>query len=170
MEFRPCIDIHNGKVKQIVGASLSDHNDYAKENFVAEQDAAFYARFYQKDSIRGGHMILLNPQGSAYYDADKRQAFAALSAYPGGMQVGGGITPENAVEFLEAGASPQEARSILPNSLKTEIVVTMNLREWRHFFRLRTAPAAHPQMREAADMLLAAFQAELPVIFDDLSV
>ena len=72
--------------------------------------------------------------------------------------------------LLEAGASPQEARSILPNSLKTEIVVTMNLREWRHFFRLRTAPAAHPQMREAADMLLAAFQAELPVIFDDLSV
>ena len=70
--------------------------------------------------------------------------------------------------LLEAG--PQEARSILPNSLKTEIVVTMNLREWRHFFRLRTAPAAHPQMREAADMLLAAFQAELPVIFDDLSV
>lgn len=72
--------------------------------------------------------------------------------------------------LLEAGASPQEARSILPNSLKTEIVVTMNLREWRHFFRLRTAPAAHPQMREAANMLLAAFQAELPVIFDDLSV
>ena len=72
--------------------------------------------------------------------------------------------------LLEAGASPQEARSILPNSLKTEIVVTMNLREWRHFFRLRTAPAAHPQMRAAADMLLAAFQAELPVIFDDLSV
>ena len=72
--------------------------------------------------------------------------------------------------LLEAGASPQEARSILPNSLKTEIVVTMNLREWRHFFRLRTAPAAHPQMREAADMLLAAFHAELPVIFDDLSV
>ena len=72
--------------------------------------------------------------------------------------------------LLEAGASPQEARSILPNSLKTEIVVTMNLREWRHFFRLRTAPAAHPQMREAADMLLAAFQAELPVIFVDLSV
>ena len=72
--------------------------------------------------------------------------------------------------LLEAGASPQEARSILPNSLRTEIVVTMNLREWRHFFRLRTAPAAHPQMREAADMLLAAFQAELPVIFDDLSV
>ena len=72
--------------------------------------------------------------------------------------------------LLEAGASPQEARSILPNSLKTELVMTMNLREWRHFFRLRTAPAAHPQMREAADMLLAAFQAELPVIFDDLSV
>lgn len=76
----------------------------------------------------------------------------------------------NYFRLLDLGAAPQEARSILPNSLKTEIVVTMNLREWRHFFRLRTAPAAHPQMREAADMLLAAFQAELPVIFDDLSV
>ena len=73
-------------------------------------------------------------------------------------------------QLIEAGARPEEARSVLPNSLKTEIVMTMNLREWRHFFRLRTAPAAHPQMREAADMLLAAFQAELPVIFDDLSV
>ena len=71
--------------------------------------------------------------------------------------------------LLEAGASPQEARSILPNSLKTEIVVTMNLREWRHFFRLRTAPAAHPQMREMAELLLEAFRNGVPVIFDDLT-
>ena len=70
--------------------------------------------------------------------------------------------------LIAAGASPQEARSVLPNSLKTEIVVTMNLREWRHFFRLRTAPAAHPQMREMAELLLEAFQAEIPIIFDGL--
>ena len=64
MEFRPCIDIHNGKVKQIVGSSLSDKDSSARENFVSGQDAAFYARLYQKDQIRGGHIILLNPQGT----------------------------------------------------------------------------------------------------------
>ena len=61
MEFRPCIDIHNGKVKQIVGGSLKDEGNQAKENFVAEQDAAYFAEFYKKDKIRGGHIILLNP-------------------------------------------------------------------------------------------------------------
>ncbi|MBQ9618799.1 MAG: FAD-dependent thymidylate synthase [Oscillibacter sp.] len=70
--------------------------------------------------------------------------------------------------LLELGAQPQEARSILPNSLKTEIVVTMNLREWRHFFRLRTAPAAHPQMRQTASALLRDFQRRIPVVFDDI--
>lgn len=65
-------------------------------------------------------------------------------------------------------ASPQEARSILPNSLKTEIVMTMNLREWRHFFRLRTAEAAHPQMREIARPMLEAFKEKIPVVFDDI--
>lgn len=72
--------------------------------------------------------------------------------------------------LTEAGATPQEARSILPNSLKTEIVVTMNIREWRHFFKLRTAPAAHPQMRETAGMLLTEFQQKIPVLFDDITL
>ena len=105
MEFRPCIDIHNGKVKQIVGGSLRDAGNAAKENFVAEQDAAFFAKLYRDAGIRGGHIILLNPVGSEYYEATKAQATKALSAYPGGMQIGGGITEENASEFLEAGAS-----------------------------------------------------------------
>ena len=105
MEFRPCIDIHNGKVKQIVGASLKDQNDEARENFVAEQDAAFFAKLYRQGGIRGGHVILLNPAGSPYYEATKAQALTALAAYPGGLQVGGGICPENAKEFLDAGAS-----------------------------------------------------------------
>lgn len=105
MEFRPCIDIHNGKVKQIVGATLSDRDDFAQENFVAKQDAAFYARLYQKDQIRGGHIILLNPRQSAYYDANVAQAEAALMAYPGGLQIGGGVTRENAARYIEAGAS-----------------------------------------------------------------
>ena len=105
MEFRPCIDIHNGKVKQIVGGSLKDEENQAKENFVAEQDAAYFAEFYKKDKIRGGHIILLNPSDSSYYKETKRQALLALHTYPGGMQVGGGIHAENAKEFIEAGAS-----------------------------------------------------------------
>ena len=105
MEFRPCIDIHNGKVKQIVGSSLRDEGNAAVENFVSEQDAAFYAKFYRKDNIRGGHIILLNARDSEYYSQTKRQALLALQAYPNGFGVGGGITEQNAEEFLSAGAS-----------------------------------------------------------------
>lgn len=105
MRFRPCIDIHNGKVKQIVGGTLADKGDQAKENFVADQDAAFYAKFYQKDGLQGGHIILLNPVTSPYYEATKQQAILALKTDPGHLQVGGGITPENAGTFLDAGAS-----------------------------------------------------------------
>ena len=105
MEFRPCIDIHNGKVKQIVGGSLQDRGDQAEENFVAARDADYYAQIYKDAGIRGGHVILLNPEGSEYYEATKAQAKKALSTFPGGLQVGGGIRMENALEFLEAGAS-----------------------------------------------------------------
>ena len=105
MEFRPCIDIHNGSVKQIVGGSLKDYGDEAQENFVSGQDAAFYARLYREYEIANGHIILLNPVTSSYYEKTKKQAIAALRAYPGGLQAGGGITPENAGEFLDAGAS-----------------------------------------------------------------
>lgn len=105
MEFRPCIDIHNGKVKQIVGGSLKDAGNLATENFVATQDAAFYAKLYKDAGIKGGHIILLNAVDSEYYQATKEQALLALRTYPGGLQVGGGITPGNAKEFLDAGAS-----------------------------------------------------------------
>ena len=105
MEFRPCIDIHNGKVKQIVGGSLKDEGNMADENFVSRQDAVFYANLYKKEGFRGGHIILLNARDSEYYEATKKQAMGALQAYPGGLQIGGGITAENAEEFLTAGAS-----------------------------------------------------------------
>lgn len=105
MRFRPCIDIHNGKVKQIVGGSLKDDGNQAVENFVSDMDAADYARLYQKYNLSGGHAILLNPAGSEFYDADVRQAKSALAAYPGGLQLGGGIHQGNAEEFLDAGAS-----------------------------------------------------------------
>lgn len=72
------------------------------------------------------------------------------------------------MRLINMGASPQEARSILPNSLKTELVVTMNLREWRHFFQLRTSEAAHPQMREITRVMLDSFREKIPIVFDDI--
>ena len=105
MRFRPCIDIHNGKVKQIVGGSLKDAGDQATENFVSVQDASFYAKLYRDAGIRGGHVILLNSSDSPYYQATREQAFLALGTYPGGLQLGGGVCPENACEYLDAGAS-----------------------------------------------------------------
>ena len=105
MKFRPCIDIHNGKVKQIVGGSLKDEGNEAVTNFSSEQSAAWYAQLYKRDGLKGGHIILLNSKESAYFEASKQQALSALRAYPGGMQIGGGITQENAADYIEAGAS-----------------------------------------------------------------
>ena len=105
MKFRPCIDIHNGKVKQIVGGSLLDQGDYAMDNFVSEKNGDYYANLYKNAGLDGGHIILLNPAGSPYYKEDVRQACLALNAYPGGLQIGGGMTDQNATFFLEQGAS-----------------------------------------------------------------
>ena len=110
MRFRPCIDIHEGKVKQIVGASLRDavsdgeNGRGATENFVSEKDAAWYASFYREKDLGGGHVIMLDHAGSPTYGETKAQAIGALLAWPGGMMAGGGITPENASEFIDAGA------------------------------------------------------------------
>ncbi len=113
MKFRPCIDIHNGKVKQIVGGSLRDsgreslfqHASTARENFVSEKDASWYAQFYRKRCLTGGHVILLNPAGTPAYEATLAQAKNALAAWPGGLQIGGGVNPQNAEMLLAAGAS-----------------------------------------------------------------
>lgn len=97
-KFRPCIDLHHGKVKQIVGGTLRDDGAGPRENFVSEHDAAWYAQLYRDDALHGGHLICLGP-------GNREAAREALSAWPGGLQVGGGITAENATEWLEAGAS-----------------------------------------------------------------
>lgn len=99
MRFRPCIDLHDGAVKQIVGSTLGD-GVALETNFVAAQPAAYFASLYARDALPGGHVIMLGG-GSA----NEAAAISALKAFPGGLQVGGGITPANAHRFLEAGAS-----------------------------------------------------------------
>jgi len=97
MQFRPCIDIHDGKVKQIVGSTLVE-GAVPVTNFETELSPAYFAKLYQEDNLAGGHVIMLGK-------GNESAARAALNAYPGGLQVGGGITPENAVSFLDVGAS-----------------------------------------------------------------
>lgn len=96
--FRPCIDLHEGKVKQIVGGTLGAGGGALRTNFVSERNAAWYAELYRRDGLAGGHVIMLGPGNEA-------QARAALKAYPGGLHIGGGINPDNAPAWLEAGAS-----------------------------------------------------------------
>ncbi|HXR06246.1 MAG TPA: phosphoribosylformimino-5-aminoimidazole carboxamide ribotide isomerase [Candidatus Acidoferrum sp.] len=96
--FRPCIDLHEGKVKQIVGGSLGDDPAALRTNFVSERPARWFAELYRRDALRGGHVIMLGP-------GNETAAREALAAFPGGMQVGGGITIDNARSFLDAGAS-----------------------------------------------------------------
>ncbi|WYD80702.1 MAG: phosphoribosylformimino-5-aminoimidazole carboxamide ribotide isomerase [Candidatus Electrothrix gigas] len=99
MRFRPCIDLHNGKVKQIVGSTLND-SDAAnlRTNFSSQFSSAHYARMYRQDNLLGGHVIMLGP-------GNEEAATEALQAWPGGLQVGGGITADNAERWLKRGAS-----------------------------------------------------------------
>ena len=98
--FRPCIDLHDGKVKQIVGGTLNTSGGEAelRTNFVSEHSPAYYAELYRKNALPGGHVIKLGPGNDA-------AALEALAAYPGGLQLGGGVNADNAAAFLEAGAS-----------------------------------------------------------------
>jgi phosphoribosylformimino-5-aminoimidazole carboxamide ribotide isomerase len=99
MRFRPCIDLRTGRVVQIVGGTLGDDDDQRTIiHFETGQPSAAFARLYQSDNLPGGHVIALGP-------GNRAAALAALAAYPGGLQMGGGITPENAREYLDAGAS-----------------------------------------------------------------
>lgn len=105
MNFRPCIDIHDGAVKQIVGSTLSDNNNELSENFVSTKGSDWYAGLYQKDGIKGAHVIMLNSVSDSKRQDTENEAIKALRAYPGGLQVGGGITDKNAQIFLDEGAS-----------------------------------------------------------------
>jgi len=108
-KFRPCIDLHNGKVKQIVGSSLSQNESELKTNFVSEHSAEWYAELYKKDNLKGGHIIMLGP-------GNEEAALKALKTYPNGMQIGGGINKENAQKYIKAGAAAVIVTShIFPN-------------------------------------------------------
>ena len=96
--FRPCIDLHEGKVKQIVGGTLGRQPERLRTNFVSDRSAAWFAELYKRDGLKGGHIIMLGPGNEA-------QARDALRAYPGGLQVGGGINLDNSRTWLGAGAS-----------------------------------------------------------------
>ena len=180
MRFCPCIDIHNGKVKQIVGGSLKDEGDLAAENFVSEQDAEFFADFYKKDGLQGGHVILLNSKDSPWYTDTRRQAMSALAAYPGGLQVGGGITDENAAEFLKAGAShvivtsfvfqngafyPDHLERLLREVGKEHLVLDLSCRKkdglyyivtdrWQKFTEVVLTPAIFDELAGSCDEFL----------------
>ncbi|NNE90144.1 MAG: phosphoribosylformimino-5-aminoimidazole carboxamide ribotide isomerase [Verrucomicrobiales bacterium] len=108
-KFRPCIDLHDGKVKQIVGGTLnSPDGDGVRENFVADESPAYFAGLYARDNVRGGHVIKLGP-------GNDEAAREGLAAYPDGLQIGGGIRPENAADWLNAGATHVIATSFLFN-------------------------------------------------------
>src|SRR2546427_94284 len=96
--FRPCIDLHEGKVKQIVGGTLGSRSSQLKTNYVSDRPAAWFAELYKRDGLKGGHVIMLGP-------GNEVAARSALKSYPGGLQIGGGITSNNARAWLEAGAS-----------------------------------------------------------------
>ena len=96
--FRPCIDLHEGKVKQIVGGTLGSECGQLRTNFISDRSAAWFAELYKRDGLKGGHVIMLGPGNEA-------QARAALAAYPGGLQIGGGINLDNARNWLNHGAS-----------------------------------------------------------------
>lgn len=123
MLFRPCIDIHKGQVKQIVGSTLNSKNQNLQTNFVATESAAFFANLYKKDSLLGGHVIMLDDSIET-----KQEALSALTAFPGGLQIGGGITVENATTFLDSGASQVIVSSYIftENKLDTNKLRNLN--------------------------------------------
>ena len=121
------------------------------------QESTRYCNYY-KDKF-GKELTLIKP---VFWDVDSEKFHIWLNTMEG--------IEKAYFSLIEAGAKPQEARSILPNSLKTEIIVTMNLREWRHFFKLRTSEHAHPQMREIACPLLETFQQLIPIVFEDIKL
>ena len=157
MVFRPCIDLHEGKVKQIVGGTLSDDPTTLRTNFVSAKPAAWYAELYKRDRLEGGHVIMLGP-------GNDTAAREALAAYPGGFHIGGGINLDNARSWLDVGASHV-------------IVTSWAFRDGKlDFDRLRVLGAAAGKERLVLDLSCRRQNHEYQVVtdrwqrFTDLSV
>src|SRR5437660_812871 len=159
--FRPCIDLHEGKVKQIVGGSLDDSSSGPRTNFVSDKPSTWYAELYKRDGLTGGHVIMLGP-------GNEEPAQAALRAFPAGLQIGGGITNQNARSFLDDGASHvivtswvfregnidwDRLKEISQNIGKQRLVLDLSCRKrddqyfvvtdrWQKFTQLALGPAA----------------------------
>lgn len=173
-KFRPCIDLHAGKVKQIVGGSLRDYGPGPEENFVSDRSSAWFAEKFQGDELTGGHVIKLGP-------GNEEAAKEALAAWPGGLQVGGGINEENAAEWLEAGASHvivtswlfDEAAQFQPDRLKalvrevgprrividlssrrTESGWTVAMNRWQTLTNVEVTPGLLESLAESCDEFL----------------
>jgi phosphoribosylformimino-5-aminoimidazole carboxamide ribotide isomerase len=171
--FRPCIDLHDGKVKQIVGGTLTSAPGDLRTNFISEHPARWFAELYRRDNLSGGHVIMLGPGNEA-------AALDALSAFPGGMHAGGGINPDNAARFLEAGASHvivtswifrdgelDEARlSKLSDTVgKNRLVLDLSCRKrdgeywvvtdrWQKFTAMKVEPATLERLAASCDEFL----------------
>ncbi|WP_294479825.1 phosphoribosylformimino-5-aminoimidazole carboxamide ribotide isomerase [uncultured Ruminococcus sp.] len=180
MRFRPCIDIHNGCVKQIVGGSLADKGNKAQDNFVSEQDGSYYGELYKNRGLTGGHIIILNPVGSEFYEKDIQQAYSALSAFEGGLQIGGGINDKNAAGFLDKGAShvivtsfvfrngeiDEHNLTLMKNAVgKERLVLDLSCRKrgedyyivtdrWQKFTDTRLCPETIERLRNSCDEFL----------------
>jgi len=147
MRFRPCIDLHDGKVKQIVGGTLRDSGKAPVTNFETEASPAHFASLYKRESLRGGHVIMLGP-------GNEDAAVSALRAYPGGMHAGGGINPGNARIFLDAGAS---------HVVVTSYVFSDGLIKWE---RLDELLSAVPKERLVLDLSCRAVNGDYVVATD----
>ncbi len=149
--------IEHGKVSVLIICDRGVSHEIVRHRIASySQESTRYCN-YSQDKF-GNELTFIRP---CFWTADS----PAFGVWKASMEA----VERDYFRLLELGATPQEARSVLPNSLKTEIVVTMNLREWRHFFKLRTTAAAHPQMRQTAAALLRDFQSRIPVIFDDIA-
>jgi phosphoribosylformimino-5-aminoimidazole carboxamide ribotide isomerase len=170
--FRPCIDLHEGKVKQIVGGSLGG-DGRLRTNFVSDRSAAWFAELYKRDGLAGGHIVMLGPGNEA-------EARAALAAFPGGLQIGGGINAQNAREWLDAGASHVIATSwifregrldetrlceLVQAVGKSRLVLDLSCRRrgkdylvvtdrWQKFAELAIAPDTLRKLAESCDEFL----------------
>lgn len=171
--FRPCIDLHEGKVKQIVGGSLSGDASTLRTNFVSDRSAAWYAELYKQNELRGGHIIMLGA-------GNETAAREALQVYPGGLQIGGGINLENAQSWLDAGAShiivtswvfrngildAERLNALVRNIGKSRLVLDLSCRKragdyfvvtdrWQKFTELKLSAETLRNLAESCDEFL----------------